>query len=89
MDMSELDDFPRRNRLDKLTPAELAIWNAKQAVESLPPDVRLTEAVILLDQAQTSPKSRMYPRLLQSGHRAHLPDFGLSTSAGRPARPLE
>lgn len=46
-------DIPRRNRIDKLTPAELAIRNAMIAVEELPADVRLTEAVVLLGQAQS------------------------------------
>lgn len=44
--------FPRRNNIDRLTPAERAIYDATQAVEALPADVRLTEAVILLGQAR-------------------------------------
>jgi hypothetical protein len=43
---------PRRNRLDRCTPAELAIYAAMDAVEALPADVRLTEAVALLRQAR-------------------------------------
>jgi hypothetical protein len=44
--------IPRRIRLDQNIPAELAIRSAVQAVEELPADVRLTQAVILLDQAR-------------------------------------
>jgi hypothetical protein len=43
---------PRRNRIDLLTPAERAIYDAVQAVEELPPDERLTNAVILLGRAR-------------------------------------
>lgn len=42
----------RRNRLDLCTPAELAIYNAMQEVEKAGADVRLTEAIILLDKAR-------------------------------------
>lgn len=45
-------DIPRRAYLNKLTPAEIAIWNAIQAVEELPADVRLTDAVNLLIKAK-------------------------------------
>lgn len=45
-------DIPRRICVDKMTPAELAIRAAIQAVEALPPDTRLTDAVVLLDQAK-------------------------------------
>jgi len=44
---------PRRIDMLRWTPAERAIYEAIQAVEALPPDVRLTDAVILLGQAQT------------------------------------
>jgi hypothetical protein len=47
-----VDGFPRRNRIDLLTPAEKAIYDAVQAVENLPADVRLTDAVILLQAAR-------------------------------------
>ena len=51
--MSQFDDaIPRRARLDKLTPAEKAIWDAMQEVEKLPADVRLTDAVIKLGEAR-------------------------------------
>lgn len=42
----------RRNRLDLMTPCELAIYNAMQEVEKMPADVTLTEAVILLGKAK-------------------------------------
>ena len=45
-------ETPRRNRLDLMTPAELAIYNASQEVEKLGADVKLTEAVILLSKAR-------------------------------------
>jgi hypothetical protein len=45
-------DIPRRARLDLSTPAELAIRAAVDAVENLPADPRLTQAVILLQQAR-------------------------------------
>ena len=45
-------DFPRRNRLDLMSPAELAITTAMGAVEEAGADVRLTEAVNLLGQAR-------------------------------------
>lgn len=45
-------DIPRRCRIDLMTPAELAIYKAAQAVEEMPADVRLTDAVILLSQAR-------------------------------------
>jgi hypothetical protein len=43
---------PRRIRLDLNTPAELAVRNAVNEVEKLPADTRLTEAILLLDQAR-------------------------------------
>lgn len=45
-------NIPRRNRMDQWTPAERAIYDAVQAVEDMPADVRLTDAVRLLDDAQ-------------------------------------
>lgn len=46
------DDIPRRVRVDLNKPAELAIRNAVEAVESMGADARLTEAVMLLDKAR-------------------------------------
>ncbi len=43
---------PRRSQVDKFTPAERAIYDAMTMVEDLPPDVRLTEAVVLLGRAR-------------------------------------
>jgi predicted transcriptional regulator len=50
--MKNTNEIPRRNRLDMLFPSELAVWKAKQAVEELGCHPLLTEAVILLGQAQ-------------------------------------
>lgn len=44
--------IPRRICIDKLTPVEKAIYDAVQAVEALPPDERLTNAVIALGKAR-------------------------------------
>ncbi len=46
------DEFPRRIRLDRMVPAEKAIYNAMQEVEKLSADVKLTEAVTLLSRAK-------------------------------------
>jgi len=45
-------DIPRRICLDKFCPAERAISRAMDAVELMGADVRLTDAIILLEQAQ-------------------------------------
>lgn len=47
-----MSEVPRRCHLDRLTPAELAIVAAVDAVEALPPDTRLTKAVIALGKAR-------------------------------------
>lgn len=49
--MKEVNGFPRRSNLDLNEPVELAIRNAINEVEKVGADVKLTEAVILLDQA--------------------------------------
>lgn len=49
---STMDNIPRRICLDRMTPAELAIYNAVEAVERVGADILLTEAVILLQQAR-------------------------------------
>ena len=49
--MSE-NTIPRRSRLDLNEPAELAIYEAMLAVEKMPGDVRLTHAVIKLQEAK-------------------------------------
>lgn len=46
------NDIPRRSRLDLMSPAERAIYDAVMAVEAMPADVRLTDAVILLQSAR-------------------------------------
>lgn len=45
-------DIPRRNKLYECTPAELAIYNAMVEVEKMDADVRLTDAVIKLQEAK-------------------------------------
>lgn len=45
-------EIPRRNHVDMLVPSELAVWKARQAVEESGCHPLLTEAVILLGQAQ-------------------------------------
>ena len=45
-------EFPRRMRVDLMKPAELAIRNAVIEIEKMAPDVRLTNAQILLGQAK-------------------------------------
>lgn len=46
-----INEVPRRNRLDLNVKSELAIRNAMQEVENMSADERLTDAVILLEQA--------------------------------------
>jgi hypothetical protein len=46
--------IPRRNRLDLWVPAELAISDAMRAVEAAGAHPRLTDAVVLLGQAQNA-----------------------------------
>ena len=47
-----MKDFPRRNQLDKCTPAELAIYKAMEEVEKAGADVKLTDAIIKLQEAK-------------------------------------
>lgn len=46
--------MPRRIYVEKLIPAERAIFAAMEAVEALPADERLTDAVLLLQAARES-----------------------------------
>jgi hypothetical protein len=46
------DDFPRRNKLWLMVPAETVIYLAMQEVEKLGADVKLTNAVCLLAKAK-------------------------------------
>lgn len=46
------DEVPRRCRMDRWYPAEKDIFDAKQTVESMGADPKLTEAVVLLGKAQ-------------------------------------
>jgi len=48
----EVNEFPRRIRIELLTPAEAAIRAAVDAVEAAGCHELLTEAVILLQQAR-------------------------------------
>ena len=47
-----MDNVPRRARIDLMTPVELQIRETIYVVEDLGADVLLTDAVILLSQAQ-------------------------------------
>lgn len=49
---TEINGIPRRIRLDLNRPAELAIHNAMMEVEKMPGDLRLTNAVIKLQEAK-------------------------------------
>ena len=46
------DQIPRRNRIDLMTPAEKAIYDAIQVVEEAGAHELLTKAVVLLGEAQ-------------------------------------
>lgn len=46
------NEIQRRCYLDRLTPAERAIYDAAQAVEAMPADVRLTWAGVMLARAR-------------------------------------
>jgi len=48
-----MDDIPRRIRIDRLTPAERAIYDALIAVEAVGAHPLLTEAVVLLQEARS------------------------------------
>jgi len=45
-------DIPRRSRVELRTEAEAAISAAMGEVEKLPADARLTDALVLLEQAR-------------------------------------
>lgn len=46
------NNFPRRISLERMTPVERAIQDVKWEIEKMPGDIRLTEAQVLLSQAQ-------------------------------------
>jgi hypothetical protein len=46
------NEISRRNRLDLCTPAELAIFKAMEEVEKIGADVKLTDAIIKLQEAR-------------------------------------
>lgn len=54
LDRMNNDEIPRRIRVDLMTPAELAIRAAVQAVEEAGAHAHLTDAVVLLAQARES-----------------------------------
>lgn len=47
-----MKDFPRRNQLDKCVPAELAIFTAMEEVEKAGADLKLTSAIMKLQEAK-------------------------------------
>lgn len=49
-----MNEIPRRAQMQQWTPAERAIYDALQAVEAMPADERLTDAVVLLGAARDS-----------------------------------
>jgi hypothetical protein len=51
---NDVTNIPRRARLDQMSETERAIFEIAQAVESLGADVRLTDAVVLLQAARDS-----------------------------------
>lgn len=52
--MINLNEIPRRCKIDLMCPAELAIVNAMSEVEKMSADVRLTNAVNFLSKAKDS-----------------------------------
>lgn len=50
--MKFVDGVPRRNRVDLMTSAELAIREAVDRVETMGADARLTEVVVMLQEAK-------------------------------------
>lgn len=51
--MKPENEIPRRIQLNLNCTAELAIYKAMQEIEKMPPDVRLTNAGIKLQEART------------------------------------
>lgn len=49
-----MSNTPRRSQMEKWSEAEAAIHLAVQSVEAMPADVRLTDAVTLLQAAKDS-----------------------------------
>ena len=45
-----MEDFPRRNQLDKCTPAELAIYKAMEEVEKI---IKTSKPNLYLDNSET------------------------------------
>lgn len=57
----------RKSRTDLYTPAEKAIYDAMQVVESMAADERLTDAVCLLQDAQNKVAEYVDAQLFESG----------------------
>jgi len=79
--------IPRRAMTNQWCMAERAIHYAKQTVESMPADVRLTKAVTLLSEAQNSVADYIDEK--EQGRRAALerrirnePDIGSDVPGG-------
>lgn len=64
--------FPRRFYLAQMTPAETAIREAIKAVEALPADTRLTDAMLLLEQAWNTVADYVDARAAQGAPAARL-----------------
>lgn len=47
------NEIPRRNQIDLYSPAEIAISEAMKEVEKSGCDVRLTDAIMLLEKAKS------------------------------------
>jgi hypothetical protein len=83
-DWRETAGIPRRNCLDRLTPAELAIRAAIDAVEMAGADVLLTQTVVLLGQA--ADKLADY---IDGTKPEPVYDIGQERDAASPAAPSE
>jgi uncharacterized Zn finger protein len=60
------ENFPRRSQLTLLTPAETAIHVALIEVEKVGADSRLTDAIVLLQQAREKVADYLDERLLNT-----------------------
>jgi hypothetical protein len=80
-----VSDIPRRNRIDLYVPAETAIAAAVDAVEAMPADERLTDAVILLGRAKDAVADFIegVPRKMSREHSLALAYSALQAEFGR------
>jgi hypothetical protein len=51
-EQSNKNSIPRRAQINKFAPTEMAIFKSIQEIEKLPADIRLTDAIILLQRAK-------------------------------------